>query len=206
MLQVTFGTTSCRRKEKMTVIDQFRMVVLRETAENPKKALPLSDYVTLMGKQFANHRTSVRAQLTRAMKSDGPLRDLVEKGLVFADVANRQPECFADVERKPATLPVVVTDGPVADLRTFPEENLTEEAKEAKHELVETLTVVKMPVRHAEKTARDVSKILFEVEREKLKKDAAERSVTMLEKHIQRLEGMYEVLAQAVGTRREAAE
>jgi hypothetical protein len=144
--------------------------------------------------------------LTRAMKVGGALRDLIDEGLVLADEANRQPECFKGVERTAARLPVVIPDGPIADLRTFPDDNLTKEAREAKKELVTALSTVRMPVRHAEKTAREVGTILFEVERQKLRADAAERESKLKDQHIEEVREMYRSLVGAFEARREAAE
>jgi hypothetical protein len=146
-------------------------------------------------------RASAQAMLTRAMKVDGPLRDLIDKGLVLADEANRQPECFKGIERVSATLPVVIPDGPIADLRTFPDEHLTKEAREAKKELVTSLSTVRLPVRYADKTAREVSTILFEVERQKLRAESK-----LKDQHIEQVREMYRSLVNAFEGRREAAE
>src|SRR2546421_11665875 len=143
----------------MSMVDLFRLTVQNETKGEAKKALPLGDYLTRMGITYPARRASARAMLTRAMKLGGPLRDLIDKGLVLADEANRQPECFNGIVRAASTLPVVIPDGPIADLRTFPDENLTKEAREAKKELVTSLSTVRLPVRHAGKTAREVSLI-----------------------------------------------
>jgi hypothetical protein len=190
----------------MSMLDQFQRMVQNETAGDPKRALPFGDYLTKMGIWYPARRASARAMLTRAMKVGGPLRDLVEKGLVLADEANRQPECFKGIERAAPKLPVVIQDGPVADLRTFPENNLTDDAREAKGEVVTLLTTVRMPVRYAEKTAQGVSKILFEVERQKLRADGAERENRLQEQHLKQVQEMYRSLVDALGTRKEAAE
>jgi hypothetical protein len=190
----------------MSMVDLFRQIVLNETKGESKKALPLGDYLTRMGITYPARRASARAMLTRAMKVDGPLRDLIDKGLVLADEANRQPECFKGIERVSATLPVVIPDGPIADLRTFPDEHLTKEAREAKKELVTSLSTVRLPVRYADKTAREVSTILFEVERQKLRADAAERESKLKDQHIEQVREMYRSLVNAFEGRREAAE
>jgi hypothetical protein len=188
------------------MLEQFEKVVQNETAGESKKALPLGDYLTKMGIWYPARRASARAMLTRAMKVGGPLRHLVENGLVLADEANRQPECFKGIERAASRLPVVIQDGPVAELRTFPDDNLTEDAREAKGEVVALLTTVRMPVRYAEKTAQGVSRILFEVERQKLRADAAERENRLQEKHLKQVQDMYRSLVDALGVRKEAAE
>lgn len=190
----------------MSMVDQFRQVVQHETNGDTKKALSLGDYLTRMGITYPARRASARAMLTRAMKVGGALRDLIDEGLVLADEANRQPECFKGVERTAARLPVVIPDGPIADLRTFPDDNLTKEAREAKKELVTALSTVRMPVRHAEKTAREVGTILFEVERQKLRADAAERESKLKDQHIEEVREMYRSLVGAFEARREAAE
>jgi len=190
----------------MSILDQFEKVVQNETAGQSKRALSLGDYLTKMGVLFPARRASARAMLTRALKIGGPLRHLVEEGLVLADDANRQPECFKGVGRATSRLPVVIQEGPVADLRTFPEDNLTEDAREAKGEVVDLLTTVRMPVRYAEKTAQGVGRILFEVERQKLRADAAERENKLQENHLKQVQEMYSALVNAMGVHKEAAE
>ena len=181
----------------MSMLEQFEKVVRNETAGEFKRALPLGDYLTKMGITYPARRASARAMLTRAMKVGGPLRHLVEGGLVLADEANRQPECFKGIERATSRLPVVIQDGPVAELRTFPEDNLTEDAREAKGEVVALLTTVRMPVRYAEKTAQGVNRILFEVERQKLRADAADRENKLQENHLKQVQDMYRSLVNA---------
>lgn len=68
------------------------------------------------------------------------------------------------------------------------------------------LTTVRMPVRYAEKTAQGVSRILFEVERQKLRADAAERENKLQEKHLKQVQDMYRSLVNALGMPKEAAE
>jgi hypothetical protein len=184
----------------MSKVDDFRRVVEQHTGGNTKKALPLRDYLTMMGITYEIRRASARAQLTREMKPGGRLRDLVDKGLVLADVANRQPECFEGVQQAASTLPVVIQDGPVADLRTFPGDHLTEEASDARKAVVIALSTTKMAVRTTEGIARDVSRILFEVERQKLRADAYEREAKLQAKHNESLEEMNRSLAQALQT------
>jgi hypothetical protein len=75
-----------------------------------------------------------------------------------------------------------------------------------KGEVVALLTTVRMPVRYAEKTAQGVSRILFEVERQKLRADAAERESKMQEQHLRQVQDMYRSLVDALGMRKEAAE
>ena len=58
----------------------------------------------------------------------------------------------------------------------------------------------------AEKTAREVSTILFEVERQKLRADAAERESKLKDQHIEQVREMYRSLVNAFEGRREAAE
>lgn len=194
----------------MSMLQDFEKAVQKETGGQSKKALSLGDYLTIMGITYPARRASARAMLTRAMKVGGPLRHLVENGLVLADEANRQPECFKGVERKTASLSVVIQDGPVAELRTFPDENLTDEAREAKGEVVSLLTTVRMPVRYAEKTAQGVSRILFEVERQKLRADGAEREARLQEQHLKQVQDMYRTLERLVdatiGVHKAAAE
>lgn len=191
----------------MAIIDRFRRVVEDTTGGDPKKAHPLGDYLTMMGIHYRARRDSARAQLTRALKTNGPLRDLVDRGLVLADVANRQPECFAGVQPIPSRLPVVIPDGPVADLRTFPGDNLTEDARDARNALVETLTTARMPVRFVDKTAHDAQVILFEVERQKLRADASERERQLLQQQLDHEREMNRSLVEALGrAHRDAAE
>jgi hypothetical protein len=189
----------------MAIIDRFRRTVENATGGDAEKAHPLGDYLTMMGIKYRARRDSARAQLTRAMRINGPLRDLVDRGLVCADVANRQPECFAGVEPVPSRLPVVIDDGPVADLRTFPEDNLTEDARDAQRALVETLTTARIPVRFVDKTARDAQMILFEVERQKLRADASERERKILEQQLDHERELNRSLVQALGNFRKGA-
>jgi hypothetical protein len=79
----------------MSVVTQFRTVVQRHTLGKVDRALRFGDYIAHMGLNAPSERKSARAQLTRAMRKGGPLRDLVDKGLVVPDIANRQPACFA---------------------------------------------------------------------------------------------------------------
>lgn len=92
----------------MGMLQDFEQAVEKKTGGQSKNALPLGDYLTLMGITYPARRASARAMLTRAMKVDGPLRHLVEKGLVLADEANRQPACFEGIQRASSTLPVVI--------------------------------------------------------------------------------------------------
>jgi len=58
--------------------------------------------------------------------------------------------------------------------------------REAKGEIATLLTMLRMPVRYADKTAR-VSRILFEVEHQKLCADAAEHENKLQEKHLKQV-------------------
>jgi hypothetical protein len=79
----------------MSRVTKFGALVRRSTGGNAKRALPFGQYLIAMG--FTRRDwASARAQLTRAMRRGGPLRDLVDEGLVRADKANRQPRCFMD--------------------------------------------------------------------------------------------------------------
>lgn len=193
----------------MTMLQDFEQAVQKQTGGQAKNALSLNDYLTLMGITYPARRASARAMLTRAMKVGGPLRHVVEKGLVLADEANRQPVCFEGIQRVPSTLPVIIQEGPIADLRTFPDDNLTEEAQDARGEMVALLTNEKMPVRVADKAAQGVNRVLFEVERQKLRADAAEREARLQEQQVKQVQDMYrtlERLVSALGVTKEAAE
>jgi hypothetical protein len=190
----------------MAILDRFERVVQETTGGDPNKARPLSDYVRMMGIHYPARQASARAQLTRALKIGGPLRDLVDKRLVLADVANRQPECFRGVDAMHSTLPAVIPDGPVADLRTFPNDNLTDEARDAKAALVETLSTARIPVRYVDRTASDAAKLLFEVERQKLRADANERERRLFENQLEHERRINLSLVRALGNLKEAAE
>lgn len=178
----------------MGILETFAEMVSEHTGKDPKKALALGDYLTIMGVTLPARRASARAQLTRAMKVGGPLRHLIDSGLVLADMANRQPQCFDGVKRAPATLPVVIEQGPIAEVRAFPERDLTPVAIEAKQAVVTTLSTARLPVRAAEGLAQEFGRVLFEVERQKLRADAADEAKNMMQEHAQRIKEMYDTL------------
>lgn len=190
-------------------LEDFRSTVEQHTAGNSRKALPLGDYLTMMEIHYPARRASARAQITRDLKVGGSLRDLVEKGLVLADVANRQPECFAGVERKGSTLPVVIDKGPVADLRLFPGNSLTPEAREVQTVVATLVSTRNLPVKVADDIATQTGKLLFEVEREKLRADAAEERARIHQEHLQEMRDINRILASQLPRNqplREAAE
>jgi hypothetical protein len=67
-------------------------------------------------------------------------------------------------------------------------------------------TMIHEPSGFAEKTAREVSTILFGVERQKLRADAAERESKLKDQRIEQVREMYRSLVNAFEGRREAAE
>lgn len=77
----------------MSRVTQFRSIVRRSTGGDAERALRFGQYLIKMG-IGADQWASARAQLIRAMRAGGSLRDLVDQGLVLPDVANRQPRCF----------------------------------------------------------------------------------------------------------------
>jgi hypothetical protein len=79
----------------MSRVTQFRSLVRQITGGDPHRARPFGQFLNEMGITRRSWSwASARAQLTKAMKSGGPLEDLVQQRLILPDKSNRQPECF----------------------------------------------------------------------------------------------------------------